>query len=241
MTKPFLSADWNKLVFANYVVDPEVLKPHLPAGTELDFYHGRCYVSLVGFLFLHTRVRGMRIPGHTDFEEFNLRFYVRYKEAGEWKRGVVFVKEIVPRRMISYIANLLYGEHYYYMKMRHAIEETTDTLHVRYEFLYKQDWNRLEVWADKHPQPLIPESEAAFITEHYWGYTRLSSNSTSEYQVEHPSWNIHEVSRYNVHCNTLSLYGPAIHEYLNTAPSSVFMADGSAVRVLGRKVYNYQP
>jgi len=33
---PFLTAEWRKLAFANYPVDPAVLQPCLPFGTELD-------------------------------------------------------------------------------------------------------------------------------------------------------------------------------------------------------------
>ena len=99
--KTFLKARWKNLVFANYVVDPVVLKPYLPAGTEIDLFNNKCYVSLVGFMFLDTAIKGIRVPFHTNFEEFNLRFYVRFRDGEEWKRGVVFVREIVPRRIVA--------------------------------------------------------------------------------------------------------------------------------------------
>src|SRR5581483_9182210 len=228
--KPFLTANWHKLVFANYIVDPSVLTPYLPAGTTIDLFEGHCYVSLVGFLFLNTRIKGISYPLHKNFEEFNLRFYVQFKEGDTFKRGVVFVKEIVPRRMISYVARLLYGEHYYYHPMRHSIDQHGEMTTVKYAFLYNRKWNHVQVLAKQTPTSLVPGSEAAFITEHYWGYTRRGAHVTSEYQVQHPVWNIHEVTAYDIACDTRSLYGSAFHEYLSARPRSVFMADGSAVR-----------
>lgn len=237
--KPFLTATWNKLVFANYIVDPSVLTPYLPAGTTIDLFNGKCYVSLVGFLFLDTRIRGISYPLHTNFEEFNLRFYVQFKQGDTVKRGVVFVKEIVPRRMITYVARWLYGERYYYHPMRHSIHQQGELMAVKYAFLHNMEWNHIQVLAAQTPLPLVPGSLAAFITEHYWGYTRKNTHTTSEYQVQHPAWNIHEVAEYDIACNTRSLYGDAFHEYLAGKPDSVFMADGSGVSVFGRKIHAF--
>ena len=93
----FLKAEWRNLIIINYEVKPEILKKHVPFGTELDLYKGKCYLSLVGFLFLNTKVLGIKIPYHINFAEVSLRFYVKRLENNEWKRGVVFMKEIVPK------------------------------------------------------------------------------------------------------------------------------------------------
>src|SRR5688572_6934416 len=109
----FLKAEWRKLIMFNYAVDPALLKPYVPPHTQLDLWNDTCYVSLVGFMFLNTRVKGIKIPFHINFEEINLRFYVKYDdpEMGP-KRGVVFIQEIVPKSMITWVANTLYREHY---------------------------------------------------------------------------------------------------------------------------------
>ena len=112
---------------ANYAVDPASLIPFLPLHTELDLREGTCYVSLVGFMFLNTKLKGISIPFHSDFEEVNLRFYVRFKDEGEWKRGTVFVKEIVPKPAIAFVANTIYGEKYETRAMRHSVEEQDQT------------------------------------------------------------------------------------------------------------------
>ena len=58
----FLTAHWQDLIMANYAVDPSLLEPRLPAGTELDLQDGKCFVSPVGFMLLDTRVLGIPIP-----------------------------------------------------------------------------------------------------------------------------------------------------------------------------------
>lgn len=226
-------------MFYNYKVDPAILKPYLPAGTELDFYNNSCYVSLVGFLFQQTKLMGVSIPFHQSFEEFNLRFYVRVKENNEWKRGVVFVKEIVPRRMICYTAKLIYGEHYYYHPMRHSIVETSNNLTISYDWKIQGKWNYLKAVTSKCGTPMIEESEEAFITEHYWGYTKIGNNNTSEYNVVHPKWLIHKVQSYKLEVDSEILYGNAFTPFLNQRPASVFMAEGSAVEVRTRKMLQF--
>lgn len=232
MKKTFLTAEWRDLVMANYIIEPSALKPHLPCNTELDFFGGSCYVSLVGFLFANTRLYGVSIPFHRTFEEVNLRFYVRYKQCGKWKRGVVFIKEIVPRRMISFVANLMYGEKYFTHQMNHHRKLTEGQLHVGYQWKVAGEWNFLNVIAENNSSPPASGSEEEFITEHYWGYTFVDDNCTGVYEVVHPRWDIHKVKDYEVFCNTKMLYGEVFIEPLQQQPASVFLAQGSAVSVL---------
>src|SRR5688500_2284903 len=112
MKKVFLEAEWRKLAMANYCVDKKILAKYLPYDTEIDIWEDKCYVSLVGFMFLNTKLKGIKIPFHSNFEEVNLRFYVRHKCTGEWKRGVVFIKEIVPLPTLTFVANTIYKENY---------------------------------------------------------------------------------------------------------------------------------
>jgi hypothetical protein len=104
MATTFLTAEWRKLALANYVIDPKILEKYVPKGTELDIWEGKCFVSLVGFRFLNTKVKGIKVPFHVNFDEVNLRFYVKYLDGNEWKRGVVFIKEIVPKPILSFVA-----------------------------------------------------------------------------------------------------------------------------------------
>ncbi len=140
MPRSFLSAAWRNLLMANYAIDPAILQPFVPCHTELDSFEGTCYVSLVGFLFEDTRVRGIGFPFHRTFEEVNLRFYVRYPDGDGWKRGVVFMKEIVPRHMITFIARTVYGEKYATHRMRHEWKNADDGLHISYEWKVGRNW-----------------------------------------------------------------------------------------------------
>jgi uncharacterized protein len=227
----FLTAEWRNLLMANYQIDPSVLIPYLPSYTELDTFNGIHYVSLVGFLFQNTRVQGLSFPFHRTFEEVNLRFYVRYKQAGEWKRGVVFIKELVPRRMITFVANTIYKEKYATHPMKHSWINQGEELQVEYYWKVGAEWNHLKAVAEKEPSALLKGSEEEFITEHYWGYTFVNQGCTGEYQVTHPSWRVHAVKSYEVKCAVGRLYGQEFKEAFTHEPRSVFLAEGSPIQV----------
>jgi hypothetical protein len=236
MSSTFLSASWRRLVFLNYRVDPEVLKPYVPAHTELDIWNGTCYVSVVGFMFLNTRLKGFKIPWHVDFEEVNLRFYVRRNDpATGWKRGVVFISEIVPKPAIAWVANGIYREHYAARPMRHNWEETPETLKVEYHWRHAGRWNGIGVQVAPGPVDLKPGSEAEFITEHYWGYSQRDRRRTVEYQVDHPRWQVYPVESWFCDVDFSGVYGPAFAGLREADPLSVFLAEGSDVRVMDRK------
>jgi uncharacterized protein len=227
----FLTAEWRKLILANYVIDKDILKKYVPYKTELDIWQGYCYVSMVGFQFENVRLLGMPIPFHTNFEEVNLRFYVRYKEDGEWKRGVVFIKEIVPKMAITFVANNLYQEPYVTMPMRHTWEQDANKLNVEYEWQCKGNWQTMKVETNNKPLKIEEGSEAEFITEHYWGYTKISETTTYEYQVTHPRWEQYAVEKYDINIDFALNYG-AHFSFLNQiAPNSIMLAEGSKITV----------
>ncbi len=231
----FLRARWQWLAMLNYEVDPAVLADRVPAGTELDTFDGRHYVSMVGFRFLQTRVKGFAIPLHQDFDEVNLRFYVRRKGPEGWRRGVVFVKELVPRRAVALIARWVYGENYRAVPMRHAIEPPLEggAGRVSYEWQHGGRWQGLEVGITGSPSPASLTSEARFITEHYWGYAGAPGKRTMEYAVEHPCWRVWQATDTRFDCDVAALYGAAFVESLTGKPTSAFVADGSPVIVRG--------
>jgi uncharacterized protein len=230
MSNTFLKANWRKLIMANYICDPALLQKLIPIKTELDLYKGRCYLSLVGFMFYDTRVMKLTIPYHKDFEEVNLRFYVRYKYGEKWKRGVVFIKEIVPRHAITFFANHLYGEHYQTLQMKHSIM-TEENISVSYQWNFKNKWNNLSVIAQRQSIPITPGSENEFITEHYWGYTRINERKSLEYEVVHPKWEHYPVIEYNVDVDHKAVYGTKFGFLNHSIPASVLLAEGSPVQV----------
>jgi uncharacterized protein len=232
---PFLKASWRKLLLVNYAIDPALLIPYLPAGTELDIWQGTCYVSLVGFMFKDTRMLGVKIPFHVHFEEVNLRFYVRRFENGHWKRGVVFIKEIVPKPAITFVANTLYREKYETRPMRHRWLETEGEQTVEYAFKTGDEWQTFSATAAA-PQIEIPAgSEAEFITEHYWGYARVNDYITNEYEVTHPRWQQYAVTKFEVEVDFERVYGAAFAHLAKAAPLSVMLAEGSGITVEGKR------
>src|SRR5258708_1289001 len=203
----FLTARWVDLAMVNYEVDPALLRQLVPAGTELDLWSGRCLVSVVGFQFLDTRVLGLALPFHRDFEEVNLRFYVRRTVGDEVRRGVVFVKEIVPRRAIAWIANAVYNEQYIALPMSHDAT-FGDRRRLSYGWRFRGARCRLAVTLEGAPSLPQDGTEEGFITEHYWGYTRQRDGSTLQYEVEHPRWNVWRGGDPELICDTAALYGP---------------------------------
>jgi len=200
------------------------------AGTELDLWSGRCLVSVVGFQFLETRVLDLALPFHRNFEEVNLRFYVRRTDGDEVRRGVVFVKEIVPRRAIAWIANAVYNEKYVALPMSHDAT-SGDRRRLSYGWRHQGVWCRLAATLQGASCLPADDSEEAFISEHYWGYTTQRDGSALEYKVEHPRWNVWTGSDPELLCDTAALYGPGFGSCLSGPPTSCFVADGSAVIV----------
>jgi len=225
--KIFLTAEWRQLAMLNYEIDPAELKPWLPAGTELDLWNGKTLVSVVGFRFVKTRVWRIAFPFHCDFEEVNLRFYVRRKADDGWRRGVVFIKEIVPRAAIAFAARKFYNENYVALRMSHKI----DAHSAEYSWRFRGRQNHMRVTTRGELQQLIAGSEAEFITEHYWGYSRQPDGSTMEYKVEHPRWRVSEAIDTELDCDIPGLYGDAFRDAICGEPCSAFLAEGSPVTV----------
>ncbi|HVU28070.1 MAG TPA: DUF2071 domain-containing protein [Verrucomicrobiae bacterium] len=225
----FLTAEWRHLAMLNYEIDPKILAPFVPDGTELDFWNGKTFVSVVGFLFQKTRVCGIPIPFHRNFEEVNLRFYVRRKAEDGWRRAVVFIKEIVPRFAIAFAARAIYNEPYIALPMSHQIEP--DSSATAYFWRFKGNENVLKIITRGQPQIPVEGSQPEFIAEHYWGYTAQYDGSTLEYRVEHPRWRIWDSQSAELHCDVAALYGKSFSETFSHLPSSAFLAEGSPVKV----------
>ncbi|MCD0479755.1 DUF2071 domain-containing protein [Chryseobacterium sp. LC2016-29] len=229
----FLKAEWRKLAIINYEINPDILLKYLPKGIELDFYQGKCYVSLVGFMFLNTKLLGLLIPFYRNFEEVNLRFYVKKKEGHEWKRGVVFIKEIVPKYALSAIANSVYKENYKTLKMKNQIKFTDDDLIVKYSWKDKE-WYSMQITAETKSRTMEDDSEFEFITEHYWGFTK-KDDKTSEYEVCHPKWEWYMVKNYQLEVDFKKVYGKDFECLNHQKPISVMLAEGSEIEVRMKK------
>lgn len=230
--KIFLSAEWRDLLMLNYEVDPAILQKCIPAGTELDSFAGKTYVTLVGFRFFRTKLFGrLSIPSHTEFEEINLRFYVKRREGDEIRRGVVFIAEIVPKRAIALAARFFYNENYVCRPMAHRVHADESKMELEYE--WGRERQRCKIQAVAKGSPSLPSegSLEQFITEHYWGYSRQPDGRTVKYHVSHAPWKVWTAIHAGFSGDPSDLYGDELSQVLTKAPASVFIADGSPVQV----------
>ena len=231
----FLTAEWRDLAMLNYLVEPSVLAPLVPAGTELDRWNGATFLSVVGFMFLDTRILGVPVPFHRNFEEVNLRFYVRRKAPEGWRRGVVFVKELVPRIAIAWTARALYNENYEAVPMSHRVDRCTsnsrNAASVSYSWQFRSQPQWMTILTEGESEPIGAGAQQEFITEHYWGYSRQRDGGTLEYRVEHPRWCVWTARESHLECDTAGLYGEVFRPFLSVPPASAFVADGSPVTV----------
>jgi uncharacterized protein YqjF (DUF2071 family) len=233
----FLTAEWRDLVMLNYEVESALLAEFVPRGTQLDLHGGKTYVSLVGFRFLRTRIFGvLPIPFHANFDEINLRFYVRRREGDGVKRGVVFIREIVPRRTIAFVARIAYGERYERRPMRHNLHRGPTKIEAHYEWLSGCKWGGLHVAATGAASLPAEGSLEQFITEHYWGYAGQRDGRCIEYQVRHEPWRVWNCTSAAFDGYATDLYGQALASVVARKPDSAFLAEGSAVQVLSGKL-----
>ena|SRR5215475_4477855 len=228
----FLSAEWRDLVFLNYVIDSSLLLPLVPKGTTLGSFQGKTYLSLVGFRFCNTKLWGkVAVPFHSEFEEVNLRFYVHREAGAEIRRGVVFIKEIVPKHAVALTARWIYGENYVSMPMQHKVVRADDSTNAEYS--WQQDDSKFRLFASSASASVLPSSGSLeqYITEHYWGYSRQKSGDTLEYHVTHVPWEVCTASQTAFSGNSARLYGEEFGEVLCQPPDSAYIAIGSPVVV----------
>lgn len=225
--RPFLTAEWRDLAIVNFEADPRILERFVPNGTQLSLWRGRCFVSVVAFRFLNTRILGAPVPFHREFEELNLRFYVGRTVGGELRRGVVFVKEIVPKRAVTFIARAVYNENYHTLPMRHAVAAGS----ARYEWRTAGRWSNLAVAASGPASVPELDSQESFIAEHHWGYVVQRDGETVEYRVERPRWRVAPATVVSWDLDARSMYGDVLATCLEGPPASAFLAEGSPVSV----------
>lgn len=224
----FLTAEWQNLLMLNYAVAPSLLEPFVPAGTELDVFEGKTYLSLVGFEFNRTRVLGFAVPFHQAFEEVNVRFYVRRSS----KRGVVFIRELVPRYAVAAVARFAFNENYTCVPMSHRVETRAAGNVAEVEYAWGSGPDRCSMRIETEGACFLPPEGSAsqFITEHYWGYA-AQPGGCLEYEVQHARWRVWKAKRAGFSGNAAGLYGAEIAQALLHNPDSAFLAEGSPVTV----------
>jgi uncharacterized protein YqjF (DUF2071 family) len=230
MSRIFLKANWENLIMANYAIDPLLLQPYLPNGVELDFYQNKTYVSLVGFMFKNTSLFGIPIPFFGSFEEINLRFYVRKVDGRKIKKGVVFINETVPYKIVALLANKLFKEHYISIPTKSSINIGANK-NIQYDWKSKGKWNSISVYSEAKKYKIEASTIEEFIFERYFGFTKLDESLTQEYQINHPNWMTNKIIRAEVKCDFENMYGKPFASLNDTIPDSILLAEGSSISV----------
>lgn len=231
-----MRAEWRKLLLVNYKVDPEMLHPYLPAHTEFALWQNTCYLSLVGFRFLKVKMGGVAIPFHTNFNEINLRFYVKQKTQGEWHYGVVFLKEIVALPLVSFVANNLYQEHYETYPMKHTIIESENEIYTQYQWKKENDWNTMEIHSEPTSYLIEEQTLEYFLTAQHWGFTAANKEKTFVYAVHHPRWEMYKTRRHTIQIDYKTTFGEKFAFLDQLAPDAVFLVEGSPITLNKKEV-----
>ncbi|MEG9328167.1 hypothetical protein SAMN04488034_10628 [Salinimicrobium catena] len=231
--KNLLTCEWRKLAFANYIVPPEILEKYLPAHTQLDYFNGNCIVSLVGFQFKNISVAGIKVPFYSDFEEINLRFYVKRFDGAKWRKGIVFISEIANKKALGLLANTLAREHYQILPTTQEIRETEDRLDVNYSWKFRKKEQFLRVISSKLITPYEQHSESDFILDRLYGYGQIDEEVSNEYSISHNRWQTYEVREYSIDVDFMRQFGPEFSILTSMTPHSVMLAEGSKVQVNG--------
>lgn len=230
MRRPFLTARWEHLIIANYAVDDAVLGARVPRGLELDRWNGNAYVSLVAFRFLDTRVMGVRWPGFVNFPELNLRFYVR---DGAGRRGVMFVREYVPSRVVGAIARAVYNEPYASARMSGEVTNAGERVRAAYSIRAGGREHRMN--AESSDAPVVPGEGTAehFFKEHDLGFGVDRRGRVLTYRVDHPRWAVFPSPTAAIDVDWALLYGEEWRVMNGRRADSVVFARGSEVSVFG--------
>lgn len=224
-----LTCEWRKLAFANYIVPAEILEKYIPPHTKLDYYNGHCFVSLVAFQFRNVKVAGLQVPFHKNFEEINLRFYVKRFDGASWRKGTVFISEIADKTALSTLANTFFHENYKTLPTKQEIEEAHESIKARYSWQYDEQWQQFEVISSTLASPYAKGSEAEFILDRPWGYGKHGDEETNEYKISHPAWPPYEVQEYSIQVDFMKIFGPEFSILSSATPHSVILTEGSSV------------
>lgn len=227
----FLKAQWQDLIMINYEVPRTLVEKYLPAGCEVDLENNRCFASLVLFQFKDCKVKGISWPGYRNFSEINLRLYVTFKDNDEIKRGVIFVKEFVPKKLIAFIAQKLYKEPYFYSQIDYSSKADEKQRQLSYSWQEAQ----VSISSADNWQDLKQGSHEEFILEHYWGYSKHSPQKTNEYEVIHPAWQFSPIEIHKSELDFAKLYGQDWGFLNQQKPYSSFIAKGSEIAVSNKQ------
>lgn len=106
---------WESLVFLHWRVPVSEVRPHIPAGLEIEEFDGSAWLGIVPFRITGLHARGMApLPRLSAFNELNVRTYVR---GADGKPGVWFFSLDATSRLAVRAARRTYRLPYFHARI----------------------------------------------------------------------------------------------------------------------------
>ena len=228
--RPFLTAHERYIAMLSYRADPALVKPYIPTEVELDLYGGEMFLSLVAFLSLETRLPLFSNLKQTNFERIDLRFNVRRKSADTWRRGISFVRRILPKAVASGMARAFPTEIASGSPLKSDIVDCDNTINVNYSWKCATKWRSLQMCAAGTPRAIPAGTFEDYLLERNWYFGEFR-RGCSEYRVERPRWRVWEVSCANLDHDINKLFPEEFAQLLSRPPALQLLAEGSHVQL----------
>lgn len=181
----FMEQHWSDLLLLHWPISPKVLRPTIPDDLELDLFEGQAWASVVGFHLSGLRMRPIRWIPWKDFDEVNLRTYVKTSDG---KRGVWF-HSLDSTDMFAVLgARILYGLAYRPAKITRSLSKQAISYQSYTNRLFKKVPARIDAQLDKSvgTTKIAREPLDRFLLERYrfWARRKVGERSSSA-QIRH--------------------------------------------------------
>jgi hypothetical protein len=183
-----LAMGWRHLLFENWAVDPALVSAHLPDDLSVDTHDGDAWLSVVPFINVCVRPRGLPAWTGLRLPELNLRTYV----TRDGEPGVYFFS-LDAQGVASVLgARIFHHLPYYYARISLSWDDGrvafgSRRLHpgdrpAEYEATY---------WPTGEPFSAPDDDLARFLVERYQFFTQAPDGTLRYTTVEHEPWTLY--------------------------------------------------
>jgi uncharacterized protein YqjF (DUF2071 family) len=187
---PFLYADWERVVFLHYTVDPGLVRPHVPAPLELELHSGVACLSVVAVTMRRFRPNCWRSLGWAfcpiaQQYFLNFRTYVRHRD----EPGALFLRGWLSRPLGLPLPSGMVKLPYSFASVdyQHALENGMIRGLVRGRANEGAFTYRAEPRPDEACKVCEPGSLAEFAMERYSGFF-ARRRRVYVFRAWHPAW-----------------------------------------------------
>ncbi len=176
---------WHDLLFLHWPVRPEIIRPLIPQGLELDTFDGAAWIGVIPFRMTGVRPRYLPPFAGLAFPEMNVRTYV-------WtpgRSGVWFFSLDATNRLAVRAARAWYGLPYYNARITVQLER--GTVHYRSIRVDKRSAG-VEFHASYKPTGEVyrsaPETLDRWLTDRYCLYAMDQQGRLGYADIQHLPW-----------------------------------------------------